>query len=99
MNNLNVSVILCGFTLHYSKLLCFKPIFRPIKRLKVIRSLSPERSSNVYSVLSGENSTATIITFCTVSFETVASGLGDVSNNRLKCAYVSGNTLPFNYNV
>ena len=76
-----------------------KPIFRPIKRLKVIGSWSPERSSNVYSVLSREKSTATIITFCTVSFETVARGLGDFSNNRLKCADVSGNTLSFNYNL
>ena len=76
-----------------------KPIFRPMKRLKVMGSWSPERSSNVYSVLSRENSTANIITFCTVSFETVARGLGDVLNNRLKCADVSGNTLPFNYNL
>ena len=35
-----------------------KVIFRPIKRLKLIRSWFLERSANLYSVLSRENSTS-----------------------------------------
>ena len=54
----------------------------------------PARTSNVYSVLSRENSKVAIKILGIVFFE----ALNDVSSHRLKCADVSGITLPFNYN-
>ena len=55
-----------------------------------------ERRAKFYSVLSRENSTVAIRIFCVVSFEIVARGLDDISNNPLKCLDVSGIRLLFN---
>ena len=63
-----------------------KAIFRPIKRLKLIGIWFPERTANVYSVLSRENSTVAITIFCIFCFELVARDLDDVSDNQLKFA-------------
>ena len=59
-----------------------KVIFRPIKCLKLIgiRWL-PERSTNLYSVSTRENSRIAITRFCIVYVEAVAFGLDDVSNS------------------
>ena len=74
-------------------------IFLDQNRLKLIGSWFPERSANVYSVLSRENSAVVFTIFGVVCFEAVARGLDDVSNDRLKCADVSGIRRPFNYNL
>ena len=55
----------------------------------------PARTSNVYSVVSRENSKVAIKILGIVFFE----ALKDVSSNRLKCAEVPGIQLPFNYNL
>ena len=55
----------------------------------------PVRTSNVYSVVSRENSKVAIKILGIVFFE----ALKDVSSNRLKCAEVPGIQLPFNYNL
>ena len=44
-------------------------------------------------MLSRENSKVAITIFCIACFEEVARGLDDVSNNRSKCAGVSGSRL------
>lgn len=58
-------------------------ILRPTKRLKLIGSLFPEKSSNVYSGLSKEYSTVVITIVCIVCFEAVVHGLQEISNNQL----------------
>ena len=67
---------------------CFtNVIFRPVKRLKLIENLFSEKSAKLYSGFSRGNSTVVItIYFCIVCFEAVVRELGDISNNRLKCA-------------
>ena len=55
----------------------------------------PARTSDVYSVLSRENSTVAIKIFCIVFLE----ALKYVSSHRFKYADVSGIQLPFNYNL
>ena len=74
--------------------------FRPIKLLKLIGNLFLEKSAKLYSGFLRGNSTVVIsIYFCIVCFEAVVRELGDISNNRLKCADISGIRFPFNYNL
>ena len=80
--------------------LFYHVIFRPIKLLKLIGNLFSEKSAKLYSGFSRGNSTVVIsIYFCIVCFEAVVRELGDISNNRLKCADISGIRFPFNYNL
>ena len=62
-----------------------KLFFKPIKRLKLIESRFPKRSSNFYEVLSWENTSVAITIFCIVCLEALAFRLDDVSNNQLLC--------------
>ena len=63
-------------------------------------NLFPEKSANFYSGFSRGNTTVVITTyFCIVCFEAVVQELGDISNNRLKYADISGTRFPFNYNL
>ena len=74
--------------------------FRPIKLLKLMGNLFLEKSAKLYSGFLRGNSTVVIsIYFCIVCFEAVVRELGDISNNRLKCADISGIRFPFNYNL
>ena len=74
--------------------------FRPIRLLKLIGNLFLEKSAKLYSGFLRGNSTVVIsIYFCIVCFEAVVRELGDISNNRLKCADISGIRFPFNYNL
>ena len=68
-----------------------KVIFRPIKRLKLIRRWVLRV---LFNVVRREYSD---IMQCFL--KALAHGLDDVSNNRFKCADVPGIRLPFNYNL
>ena len=62
----------------------------------VNRKLVSGEGENGYSVLSGENLTVAITIFWIFCFDTVARGINDISNIRLKSAEVRRISLPFN---
>ena len=74
-----------------------KVIFRPIKRLKLIRSWFAE--SSVRCCQEQEPVKSEYSDIMQGFLKALAHGLDDVSNNLFKCADVPGIRLPFNYNL